>query len=96
MNTNENESNVTDVVAEAEPVIRKGRLFKVLGAIVIVAVIALNLLASVLGEARLWYIDLTKTKYKSAESAFYTLSESCKSLISADAEVSRIIASAPV
>ena len=85
MNTNKNENKVVDTSVEAEPLVRKGRLFKVIGAIVIVAVIALNLLVSVLGEARLWYIDLTKTKYKSAQSSFYTLSDSCKSLISADA-----------
>ena len=82
---NENENKTADTSVEVEPLVRKGRLFKVIGAIVIVAVIALNLLVSVLSEARLWYIDLTKTKYKSAESSFYTLSDSCKSLISADA-----------
>ena len=82
---NEKENKAADTSVEAEPLVRKGRLFKVLGAIIIVAVIALNLLVSVLGEARLWYIDLTRTKYKSAQSSFYTLSDSCKSLISADA-----------
>ena len=85
MNMNENENKEAKVCIEVEPLVRKGRLFKVLGAAIIVAVIVLNIFAVVLGEARLWYIDLTKTKYKSAESSFYTLSDSCKSLISADA-----------
>ena len=48
---NENENKAADLSVEAEPLVRKGRLFKVLGTIVIVAAIALNLLASVLGEA---------------------------------------------
>lgn len=50
-------------------------------AIVIVAVLLVNLAVSLLGDKKLWYIDLTREKYKSAESAFYTLSESCRTLV---------------
>lgn len=54
-------------------------------AVVVVAVIALNILVSVFGDARLWYFDMTRGKYKSAESAFYTLSDTCKDLIGEEA-----------
>ena len=68
-----------------EPVVRSGRTGKIVAAVVIAAVIVLNIVASVLGDARLWYLDMTRTKYKSAESPFYTLSDECADLIASDA-----------
>ena len=85
MKINGNEKKTEAFSADSEPMVRKGRLFDALGAIIIVAVIVLNVFAAIIGEARLWYIDLSRAKYKSAESAFYTLSDSCRSLIEADA-----------
>ena len=61
------------------------KMMTVISAVVIVAVILLNLLAAILGDMNLWYIDLSREKYKSAESALYTLSDSCKALISEQA-----------
>ncbi len=85
MNLNEKDKNFEENSTEDAPIVRKGRIWSVLGAIVVVAVIILNVFAAVLGDANLWYIDLTKDKYKSATSSFYTLSDSCKLLISNDA-----------
>ncbi len=54
---------------------------KILTIAVIIAIIALNVLASVIADARLWYIDLTLERYKSGEYALYTLSDTCLTLI---------------
>ncbi len=54
---------------------------KIFTVAVIIAVIALNVFASVIADARLWYIDLTLERYKSGESALYTLSDTCLTLI---------------
>lgn len=64
---------------------KSAKIMKIVSAVVIVAVILLNLLAAILGDLRLWYIDMSREKYKSAESALYTLSDTCKTLISEDA-----------
>ena len=56
-----------------------------IAAAVLVAVILLNLFVAILGDARLWYIDLTRGKYKTQDAAFYTLSDECRALISSDA-----------
>lgn len=68
-----------------EPVIRSGKLGKFVGAAVIIAAIVLNALVAVFGDAGLWYLDMTRTKYKSAKSSFYTLSDECEVLIGRDA-----------
>ncbi len=48
---------------------------------VVIAVIAFNIAASAVADVRLWYIDLTLERYKSGESALYTLSDTCLELI---------------
>ena len=57
----------------------------VITAAVVVLVILLNVAVSLIGDARLWYIDLTNVRYKSGESTMYTLSDSCLTLIGKDA-----------
>jgi len=53
-------------------------------AIVVLAVIVLNIALTLIADADLWYIDLSEVRYKSGESTMYTLSDACKSLISTD------------
>lgn len=57
----------------------------VITAVVVIAVIILNIAVSLIADACLWYIDLTEVKYKSGESTMYTLSDACISLIGSDA-----------
>jgi len=52
---------------------------------VVVAVILLNILASVFGDKQMVYVDLTQVKYQSGTSTFYTLSNECYDLISSRA-----------
>ncbi len=54
-------------------------------AIVVLLTLALNILVTVIGDKQLWYLDLTETKYKSAEDDFYTLSGECADLVERDA-----------
>lgn len=56
----------------------------VITAIVVLAVIVLNVVFALVADANLWYIDLSSVRYKSGQSTMYTLSDSCKSLISTD------------
>ncbi len=49
--------------------------------VVLVAVLLLNICLTLLGERGLWYLDLTLTRYKSAEYPFYTLSDECTALL---------------
>ena len=58
---------------------------KIITVAVVVLVIAINLAVSYLSDARLWFIDLTRVRYKSGEAAMYTLSDSCRELIEKDA-----------
>jgi hypothetical protein len=50
-------------------------------AAVVAAVILLNVAVTLIGDFKLWYIDLTRERYISGESAMYTLSESCIELV---------------
>ncbi len=54
---------------------------KAVTAAVIIAVLVLNIVVSVIADSRLWHIDMTSERYMSGESALYTLSETCLSLI---------------
>ena len=85
MNLNQSDKDFEKKSDEDAPVVRKGRIWTLLGAIVVLAVIILNVFAAVLGDRNLWYIDMTRDKYKSATSTLYTLSDSCISLLSYDA-----------
>ncbi len=58
-----------------------GRKIAAINALVLALVLILNILVSVIGDIRLWYVDLSRERYKSAESALYTLSEECISLV---------------
>lgn len=64
---------------------RKAKRFKAVTALVIIAVVVLNIIVSVWGDINLVYIDLTKTKYKSAKADMYTLSEMCRDLVGNEA-----------
>ncbi len=78
--------NETAEVAENEIIpVKTPKRVTVITAIVVLAVIVLNIAVSLIGDARLWYIDLTSVRYKSGESTMYTLSDSCLSLIGSDA-----------
>lgn len=63
---------------------KSAKLIRIFTVVIVVAVIILNAAVSLLGDKNLWYIDLTRTKYKSAESMFYTLSDSCQNLIATE------------
>ena len=76
----QNENTENEIIPVKTP-----KRVTVITALVIVAVIALNIAVSLLGDARLWYIDLTSVRYKSGESTMYTLSDACSSLIGSDA-----------
>ena len=52
---------------------------------VVIAVLILNIAVSLIGDAFLWYVDLTEVRYKDGESTMYTLSDTCKTLIGTDA-----------
>ena len=65
--------------------VRTPKRVAVITAAVVLLVIILNIAVSVIGDARLWYIDLTSVRYKSGESTMYTLSDSCRELIGSDA-----------
>ena len=54
-------------------------------ALVVAAVLVLNAIITVLGDARLWYLDLTLTRYKSQTSTMYSLSEECADMVGAEA-----------
>ncbi len=61
----------------------KGRT--ALTAAVIIAVIILNAVISAVGDARMWYADMTDTRYKSEITQLYTLSDECRDLVGRDA-----------
>lgn len=58
---------------------------RALTAIAVVAIIAINVLVSAIGDAELWFIDLTRGKYKSHDYTMYTLTEECKNIVLNDA-----------
>ena len=80
-NTVEAENSSADAVRGA----KNAKIFTLINVLVIIAVIALNIVVSVWGDSNLVYIDLTKTKYKSAKSDMYTLSDMCRDLVGEDA-----------
>ena len=83
MNENQNPlSNDKDHVDNNAIYMKKSaKRITTVSAIVVVAVLILNVLASVLGDSRLWYIDLTQTRYKSQTSTMYSLSEECSDMV---------------
>ena len=82
-----NSAVAEDLVADENtlPARKNPKIKTVICAIVLVAVMLLNLIVAMVGDGRLWYLDLTRGKYKSQEAAFYTLSDECRALISSDA-----------
>ncbi len=64
---------------------KSSKRITVITAIVIAAVILLNIVFSLIGDARLWYIDLTRAKYISTDYSFYTLTDECVELIGREA-----------
>lgn len=76
MNENKNESNLQDAVGK-----KSSKHITVITAVVVIAVILLNLLVSIIGDKQMAYLDLTRVRYKSGTSTFYTLSEEAKVLI---------------
>ncbi len=78
--------NVTEGVTENEIIpVKTPKRVTVITAVVVFLVIILNIAVTMIGDARLWYIDLTSVRYKSGESTMYTLSDACLSLIGKDA-----------
>ena len=73
-------------IAETEIIpVKTPKRVTVITAAVVLLVIVLNIAVSLIGDARLWYIDLSSVRYKSGESTMYTLSDACLSLIGTDA-----------
>ncbi len=64
---------------------RGGRRLIIGSALVLVAVTVINLFFSLFSYDNLWFTDLTLTKYKKMETTLYTLSDSCRELIGAEA-----------
>ncbi len=60
---------------------KSSKQVSIVTAAVIAAVIIINIFVCVLSDARLWNIDLTQLKYKSAESTLYDVSDTCINLI---------------
>ncbi len=54
---------------------------KMITALVLLIVIALNIALSLIGDASLWYIDMTSARYMSTNEGMYTLSDACHELI---------------
>ena len=65
--------------------VKSPKYMKMITVAVLVLVIVINIAVSYFGDALLWFIDLTRVKYVSAEAPMYTLSETCKNLIGTDA-----------
>ena len=57
------------------------KMIKIITAAVVVAAIVLNVLVSLISDSRLWYIDMTRSRYTSSDVSFYTLSEECIDLL---------------
>ncbi len=74
-----------DAAVEVGARIKSPKSAKMITAVVVIAVIILNIALSLIGDAFLWYIDMTEVRYTSGEAAMYTLSDSCISLIGSDA-----------
>ena len=75
----------TDPSADAPSKRKSAKYLTVISAIVIIAVVVLNIIVSVWGDNSMIYIDLTKTKYKSAKADMYTLSDMCRDLVENEA-----------
>ncbi|MBE6583918.1 MAG: hypothetical protein E7649_02895 [Ruminococcaceae bacterium] len=61
------------------------RMLSVITAVVVLAVILLNIAVALLSDSFMWYVDTTSPRYKSAQTTVYSLSQECKSLIERDA-----------
>ena len=69
----------------SEKIVRKNpKIITAVTAIVVVLIVALNLAFSILGDDQLWYIDISRVKYKSTKSAMYTLSDACRNMVEKD------------
>ena len=64
---------------------KSAKRLTMISALVVAAVIILNILASILGDMRLWYIDLTQNRYQSQIYTMYTLSDECADMIGEEA-----------
>ena len=85
MNENKHPVENENTADEAIYTKKSSTRLTVISAAVVVAVILLNVLASVLGDARLWYIDLTQNRYQSQKYTMYTLSDECAELVGEEA-----------
>lgn len=81
-----NASSLPETAGNGRSVGMRGKkIGSLITAVVILAVIAFNIIISLIGDANMWYIDVTRSRYKSGSSGFYTLSDECKELIGNDA-----------
>ncbi|MBQ8409047.1 MAG: Gldg family protein [Clostridia bacterium] len=80
-NMNEAENTADDSIYTK----KSSKRLTAISALVVVAVIILNVIISVLGDSRLWYIDLTQTRYQSQKYTMYTLSDECSDMIGEEA-----------
>lgn len=79
----QNESENEALQTEDVPVkpIKKPKTITLITALVVLAVIILNVTVSLLGESQMWYFDMTKLRYVRMTEGLYTLSEECKTLV---------------
>lgn len=75
MKQNGNEGKVTR---------KSSKLLTAISITVVVAVIAINLIVSILGDSQLLYIDISQVKYRSTKSTMYTLSDECRNMVEKD------------
>ena len=57
----------------------------IITAIVVAAVVILNVVLAILGDKFMWFWDLSPIRYLSGTTPMYTLSEECKTLLESDA-----------
>ena len=79
-----------DFVGEAQTddavyVVKSPKMLSIITAVVLVAVIVLNVGIALLADADMWYLDATRPRYQSATTTVYTLSDECERLIGKEA-----------
>ncbi len=70
--------------SEKQNIKKSSKLITAITIAVVAAVIALNLLVSILGDSQLFYIDISQVKYRSTKSTMYTLSDACRDMVEKD------------
>ena len=83
------ESNNVNVSLDGESVaVHQHKINKkmtALTAAVVIAVIILNVAISAIGDANMWFADMTDTRYTDENTALYTISDECRELVGREA-----------